>query len=297
MTSSESPALRDGFLPGEVRAQLLAEVHAGWLKYRSEIQRCRRKPKPARIRRARRLGRDLLARVDLLAALDDAEALDPFRRRLARQVRALGPVRDADVHAALLADGAAPADGPCRKFRRAIAADRRRAARRAVAGLKLGKLGRRLREALRGLNPPPAPTHAGRIAQVLAAALADARRRRPAQPVSGRRLHRARGALRHYRGLLGSLASFLTPSPDAPRLRREQRLMGEIHDLDTLIERWTQWTRARRLARLESEPLAAALRTRRARRLARLFPGAAAPSVAQLAGRFVRGEIESRGLV
>lgn len=258
----EAPRVREGLLPGEIRAHALAEVHAAWRKYREAVRACARKPKRGRVHRARRFGRELVARLDLLAALDETDALRKLRKRLKAQIDAIGAVRDADVHLSLL-KALAPLGGSVRAFRRSLQKGRRRAAPGAAAALKPAKLDRRLRDAIRSLSPAPADTHPRRLHDRLAELLARARRRQPREPVAGIRLHRARAAIRNYRYTLASLSGLLPKSDREDRLHRDQSLLGDIHDWDTLLSRWLAWARNGRIQSAETERVASAIRARR----------------------------------
>ena len=184
----------------------------------------------------------------MIGVSGDMAALDRARRRVRRITRALGPVRELDVSLGLLDEFEARHSASSRaiaRVRQAVTTERRKRRRQLLSEItpsRLATLRRRLVNVAAPSTPPSSPPDGASEAarQVAARAV----RLRVAIERAGSvylpdRLHRARVAakklryaLEIQRELLGSRStSRLT------RVRRQQDLLGRVHDLEVLIGR------------------------------------------------------------
>lgn len=185
----------------------------------------------------------------LTAALELAEVLGPrLRRRSWRALRdllkALSPLRDAQVQVRAVAMARAPADAAAKEVLRQLRRQERalrRDTKRRLRELRLGELGRDVAGLLHALLHDELGDEL--VQQALLGELARRhleldRRRHRFEPDDARALHRSRLALKDYRYALEVLAPLLPPSSEALRLTTSelQAELGQAHDQHVLSE-------------------------------------------------------------
>ena len=234
--------------PAEAAARLLAELSTRAEALLDAARRVRAADDDEAIHDLRVATRRLAETLSLWrAALETAPAREA-RTRLARLRRALGGVRETEVHLdllRLLAHDASPAEaGAVRLLRRRLDAHLERARRAAVRFARPRRIARILRRVERagtGLSERIAGTPgllantSGRAARRLAearAAFARARQATAAVPADDAALHAARITVKKARYALESLAATGEREDEVAlrELRRAQRDLGAVHD-------------------------------------------------------------------
>ncbi|HYB95707.1 MAG TPA: CHAD domain-containing protein [Vicinamibacterales bacterium] len=200
------------------------------------------------VHQARVASRRLREALPVLSTTANGVALARVQNRVRRITRALGPVRELDVTLSLLAEleskGAAPKRAIAR-VRSAVAEERQKRRRAMLAEITPSRLDK-LRKRLVKVAAPAEQREPSRGALVEAAeqAVLRARRLRAAIDHAGGiyladRLHRVRIEAKKLRYAL-EIQRELTRSRSTAhlnRLKRQQDLLGRIHDLEVLIER------------------------------------------------------------
>jgi CHAD domain-containing protein len=231
--------------PAEAAGRLLAELSARAEALLDAARRVRSGGDDEAIHDLRVANRRLAETLSLWrAALEPAPARKA-RARLARLRRALGDVRETEVHLdllRLLARDASPAEtAAVRLLRRRLdarLARARRAAGRLARARRITRILRRVERAGTGLaariaeTPGLLPHTAGRAARRLALARAALGRCRAAVPVDDATLHSTRIAVKKARYSLESLAATGEREDEVAlrELRRAQRDLGAVHD-------------------------------------------------------------------
>jgi CHAD domain-containing protein len=202
----------------------------------------------ASVHQARVASRRLRASLPVLGASADGASLKRIRRRVRRITRALGPVRELDVSLLLLDECAARTAAPPRaiaRVRDAVSAERHERRREMLDEITPSRL-EKLRKGLVDVAAPAATPAAADEAIVEAAHQAGARAtalRAAIERAGGLyladRIHRVRVAAKKLRYAL-EIQRELTRSRSTARLTRlkkQQDLLGRMHDLEVLIDR------------------------------------------------------------
>jgi len=200
---------------------------------------------------ARVASRRLREALPVLGARADAGAVDRAGRRVRRITRALGPVRELDVTLSLLDELEAKGGAPKRalaRVRKAVLEERQKRRRAMLEEIKPSRL-EKLRKRLVEVAAPETHANAGGNALAEAAAQAGQRARKLKAALDraggiylADRLHRVRIEAKKLRYAL-EIQRELTHSRSRARLnrlKRQQDLLGRIHDLEVLIDRTRQ---------------------------------------------------------
>lgn len=200
------------------------------------------------VHQARVASRRLREALPVLGGRADEQALTQAGKRVRRITRALGPVRELDVTLLLLAEleakGAASKRAIAR-LRKAVLEERQKRRTEMLAEITPAKLDK-LRKRLVKVASPDSHGTVPRNALTEAAAQASHRARTLKAAIEhaggmyiGDRLHRVRieaKKLRYALEIQRELSKSRSTSVLA-RLKKEQDLLGRIHDLEILIER------------------------------------------------------------
>ncbi len=209
------------------------------LRTRTElVRRCRKSPTMRNIHRLRVESRRLLARLELLAEFLPAWVGQAGGRAVRKQLKALGELRDLQVHARRI-DALLPMHPELQVFRRHLRVQTRRAAAEVRRKLARRKSSRRLRDLAVELAaiPEAAGLGPGAIQRPLRQARGEVVRRTvTADGVD--ELHRLRLAIKRCRYLTEALQPVLPASAadQLARLRGWQSCLGDLHDLAMLQE-------------------------------------------------------------
>jgi CHAD domain-containing protein len=214
------------------------------------------------VHQARVASRRLREALPVVGASAGPDAVARARRSVARITRALGPVRELDVSLKLLAEfGSHPAASrrAVARVRAAIVAERQARRRRMLAVITPGQLERLRRQLTRvtghplvavthprrdGRHSSHRPRGGGRVAEAARQAAVRAARLRAAIEQAGDSysaplLHQVRIATKKLRYAL-EVQKELTRSRSTwrlDRLKKQQDLLGRMHDLEVLIRR------------------------------------------------------------
>lgn len=203
------------------------------------------------VHQARVASRRLREALPVLGARADEHALDRVQRRVRRITRALGPVRELDVTLSLLAEleekGAAPVRAIAR-VRAAVIEERQQRRLEMLSELTPARLNK-LRKRLVQVATPDTHPVIDRNARTEAIAQSALRARNLKAAIDraggiylADRLHRVRIEAKKLRYALEIQRELTRRRPMAGigRLKRQQDLLGRVHDLEILIDRARQ---------------------------------------------------------
>ena len=200
------------------------------------------------VHQARVASRRLREALPLLGVRADADALDRADKRVRRITRALGPVRELDVTLLLLAELQRKKAAPLRaitRVREAVTEERLKRRRDMLAEIRPSRINKLRKRLVRVATPESPPVAKGSaLAEANAQAASRAADLKAAIDRAGGiyladRLHRVRVAAKKLRYAL-EIQRELTKSRSTAqltKLKRQQDLLGRMHDLEILIDR------------------------------------------------------------
>jgi CHAD domain-containing protein len=274
--------LNDGTVV-DVLKHLADSLQARWRRYRRRLKRCQDRFSEEAVHDSRVETRRLLATVELLGAFIPEDNLRKARRTLKRHLDTFDQLRDTQVQLAYVEQltKAFPAARAFRDWLRKRESTFMRKTRKAIKRVKIKRLGRRIARfeeqlrrqrkrtprprafaaALRGMNQAFARV-AGLCERVVAADTAT--------------IHRTRIAFKRFRYMVEALSPLLPAVNDEHRhaMRGYQSMMGDIQDVEVLLDALDEFTRGRRVGAGAARQLRGEL-IRRRQWLIRVFMNAA----------------------
>lgn len=263
-------ATRDLATPPAVQQLLTQSLRKHWHRHQKLRRRCRQKTAAESVHELRIATRRLLAHLELLAVLPAGLELAKARRALKRELKVSSSLRDAHVQLRL-AGQIGSAGSKQKTLLRRLRDRERKQARKLARRLDAPKLAKHMRALLKSLRH----LHVGAVddgnARTLLtrtlgkefARMAELQLRATADTDG---FHRARVALKKFR-YLGEVLQPLVGAQWAAGLawlHRSQAIMGDIHDLELMLERLKEEKISGRSSARLARRRAALLRSHRA---------------------------------
>jgi CHAD domain-containing protein len=228
-----------------VGAHLALGLDKHWRACEKELKKCRRDLSDERVHRLRVRTRRLMAQLSLLESLLSSPLLKTLQRRLKKALKALGPLRDAQVQLRFVESSRERY--PCvGRFRKHLVQRERRfrkTARRKLKRFGTAKLRRRIATLQHNLaacsnRPGRQAIWARAIPRAAARAYGEVlRRRRAIDPTDLETIHQTRIAFKRFRYMAGAAWPLLPEVRwSAKQMAAYQRKMGAIQDIRVMME-------------------------------------------------------------